>query len=132
MAQTPICLLYRGPYKPPFGDCAIYSQPTSKKFCRCVHAGHTGSLFNNSIPQPPAAPSLVVASPPVLPPDPFPHQKTIGSSKLGRRRSENRNLVEMESRLGYEPFYLNSTEDVFLSPTSVAVVVYARKRMKIL
>ena len=25
---NPRCLLYRGPYKPPLGECAIYSQPT--------------------------------------------------------------------------------------------------------
>ena len=28
--STPICLLDGGPYKPPFGDCAIYSQSTIK------------------------------------------------------------------------------------------------------
>ena len=28
MAQTPTCLLDGGPYKPPFGDCAIYSEST--------------------------------------------------------------------------------------------------------
>ena len=28
MAQTPTCLLDGGPYKPPLGDCAIYSETT--------------------------------------------------------------------------------------------------------
>ena len=28
MAQTPRCLLDGDPYKPPFGDCAIYTETT--------------------------------------------------------------------------------------------------------
>ena len=37
MAQTPACLLDGGPYKVPFGECAIYSQST-------VHDSFGGKL----------------------------------------------------------------------------------------
>ena len=29
MAQPPKCLVYRGPYQPPYEDCAIYSETTA-------------------------------------------------------------------------------------------------------
>ena len=43
MAQTPRCLVYRGPYKPPFGDFAIHSQPTIK--------GQQASTSANIVPR---------------------------------------------------------------------------------
>ena len=77
MAQTPRCLLDGGPYKPPFGVCAIYSQSTVKlwQFKACPNRSYQSTEKKGFVSETPGAdldPKL---------PEPF---RRMGFEELGR------------------------------------------------